>query len=225
LQSKEKGVEKSAEEKKTTSAIEGNVGGQKKRRMMTIMKAIHKTPSPVLAEKSVAHANVEANADAEADEAAPEAENSGGPLGTTMLEIDRIIADVVPKIEMAKVTTDGASPLKMKELEGASLEDIELDLRDLGGQELSEEDISELKEFTITGCYKPGSVLFGGVDDEILGCISNRARAKNVNTLSRSIGFPKLERDLNNYRRQHITGSLFYSNFKVLTWMFASLTY
>jgi hypothetical protein len=66
-----------------------------------------------------------------------------------MSEIDRIIADVVPEREMAEVTTDRASPLKMNELEGASSEDIELDLRHLGGQELSEEDISELKEFAL----------------------------------------------------------------------------
>jgi hypothetical protein len=44
LQSKEKGVEKSWEEKKTASTIGGNVGGQKKRWMMAVMKAIHKTP-------------------------------------------------------------------------------------------------------------------------------------------------------------------------------------
>ena len=81
----------------------------------------------------------------------------------------------------------------MKELEVASSEDIELDIRHLGGQELSEEDISKLKEFTIAGGYKPGSVLFGGVDKEILGCIPDRARAKTINTLSRSIGFLKLE--------------------------------
>jgi hypothetical protein len=80
-----------------------------------------------------------------------------------------------------------------------------LDLRHLGGQELSEEDISELKEFSIDGGYKPVSVLFGGIDEEILGCIPDCVGAKIVNTLSRSIGFPKLERDLNNYRRTHIT--------------------
>jgi hypothetical protein len=85
----------------------------------------------------------------------------------------------------------------------------------LGGQELSEEYISELKEFAIVGGYKPGSVLFGGVDEEILWCIPDRAATKIVNTLSNSIGFPKLEQDISNYRRQHITGSLFYSNFKV----------
>jgi hypothetical protein len=77
---------------------------------MDVMKAIHKTPPPVSAEKSVAPANAEANADVEADEAAPEAENRGGPLGTTMSEIDRIIADVVPEREMAEVTTNRASP-------------------------------------------------------------------------------------------------------------------
>jgi hypothetical protein len=146
--------------------------------MMAVMKAIHKTPPPVSAGKSVAPANAEANVDAEADEAAPKAKNSGGPLGTTMSEIDKIIADVVPEREMAEVTTDRASPLKMKELEGASSEDIVLDLRHLGGQELSEEDIFELKEFAIAGGYKPGSVLFGGVDEEILGCIPDHAGAK-----------------------------------------------
>jgi hypothetical protein len=62
-----------------------------------------------------------------------------------MSKIDRIIDDVVPEREMAEVTTDRASSLKMKELEGASSEDIELDLWHLGGQEFSEEDISELK--------------------------------------------------------------------------------
>jgi hypothetical protein len=36
-----------------------------------------------------------------------------------------------------------------------------------------------------------------------------------MNTLAKSIGFRKLERDVSNYRRQHIVGNLFYSNFKV----------
>jgi hypothetical protein len=110
---------------------------------------------------------------------------------------------VAPKKDIAEVSTDKA------------LKHTELDLRHLGGQEMSDEDISELKEFTLAGEYKPRSVLFGGVDEEILGCIPDRAGVKIVNTLSKTIGFSKLERDLSNYRRQHITGSLFYSNFKV----------
>jgi hypothetical protein len=57
-------------------------------------------------------------------------------------------------------------------------------------------------------------MLFGRVH-EVVGCILDRASAKIISTLSKSIGFPKLEKDINCYRRQHIIGSLFYSNFKV----------
>jgi hypothetical protein len=58
-------------------------------------------------------------------------------------------------------------------------------------------------------------MLFGGVDEESLGCIRDRIGAKIISTLSKNIGFPKLEKDISCYRRQHIIDSLFYSNFKV----------
>jgi hypothetical protein len=48
-----------------------------------------------------------------------------------------------------------------------------------------------------------------------LGCVRDQTGAKVIGTLSKSIGFPKLETDISRYRRQHIVGSLFYSNFKV----------
>jgi hypothetical protein len=86
----------------------------------------------------------------------------------------------------------------------------------LGGQQLFEEDKSELKEFAIYCGYQPGSILFGGVDEEILGCIRDHARAKIISTLSKSVGFLKLETNISCYRRQHIIYILFYSNFKVI---------
>jgi hypothetical protein len=58
-------------------------------------------------------------------------------------------------------------------------------------------------------------VLFGGINEEALGCIRDRTRAKIISTLSKSVGFLKLEADISSYQRQHIVGSLFYSNFKV----------
>jgi hypothetical protein len=58
-------------------------------------------------------------------------------------------------------------------------------------------------------------MLFGRVDEEILGCIRDRAGAKIIGTLSKSVDFPKLESDISGYRQQHVVGSLFYSNFKV----------
>jgi hypothetical protein len=177
----------------------GNARGQKKRRMMDVMQAIQKTLPSASAEKIVVPANTEDTVEAEANEATPKGEN----LETTLSEIDRLISDVALEKDIAKVSIDKAP------------EDKELDLQHLGGQELSDEDISELKEFALAGRYKPEFVLFGGVYEEILGCNPDRAEAKIVNTLSKTIGFPKLQRDLSNYRRQHMTESLFYSNFKV----------
>ena len=176
--------------------------------MMAVMMAMNKTP----------HRSRQKNvppADAEAGEVEVEAESSGGPLETTLSEIDKIIASVVSEREMDEVTAAEAIASKMKEIEETSSESKAFDLRHLGGQHLSEEDISELREFAIASGYQSGSVLFGGVDEEILGCIPDRAGAKIINTLSKSIEFSKLKWDLSNYRRQDITGSLFYSNFKV----------
>jgi hypothetical protein len=58
-------------------------------------------------------------------------------------------------------------------------------------------------------------MLFGGINEEALGCIRDRTRTKIISTLLKSVGFPKLEADISSYRQQHIVGSLFYSNFKV----------
>jgi hypothetical protein len=73
--------------------------------------------------------------------------------------------------------------------------------------ELSAEDISELREFAIAGGYRPVVVLFSGVDNDVLECIPDRDGAKVVNTLTKSIGFSKLESELSNIRKQHIVGS------------------
>jgi hypothetical protein len=78
-----------------------------------------------------------------------------------------------------------------------------------------EADKVELKEYGISCGYQPGSMLFGGVDEEILGCIRDRGGAKIIGTLSKSVGFPELESDISGYRQQHIVGSLFYYNLKV----------
>jgi hypothetical protein len=82
--------------------------------MMVVMRVMHKTPPPVAIEK------IAAPTDAEAGEIDTEAKNSRGPLGTTLSEIDRIIANVVPEREMDEVTAGWATTLKVKEIKGAS---------------------------------------------------------------------------------------------------------
>jgi hypothetical protein len=147
--------------------------------MMNVMQAIEQMPPPALADKTVVLVDAKGTTGAEADE-----------LATTMSEIDTLISDVVAKKDVAAARDKG------KRIEDATLEDKYFDLRHLGGQELSEEDKSELKEFAISCGYQPGSILFGGVNEEILGCIRDRAGAKIISTLSKSVGFPKLETDI-----------------------------
>ena len=167
------------------------MSGQKKRRIMNVMQAIEQTSSSASAEKTIVPANAEGTARAEANEATPEIDN----LTTTMSEIDRLISDVVPEKNVAETSTD-----KGKRTEETSSEDKNFDLWHLGGQQLSEEDISELKEFAISCGYQPGSMLFGGVNEEIMRCIRDRTGAKIISTLSKSIGLPKLEKDISCYR-------------------------
>jgi hypothetical protein len=103
-----------------------------------------------------------------------------------MSEIDRLIGNVAPGKNTEGAVAVETSTSKGKRTEEASLEDRSFDLQNLGGQQLSKEDISELKEFAISFGYQHRSMLFGGVDEEILGCIHDRARAKMVSTYQRA---------------------------------------
>jgi hypothetical protein len=76
--------------------------------MMAVMRAMHKTRL-VGARKKIAPSIAD-----EATEAAQEAESSGGPLGTTLSNIDRIIADVVPEREIDEVVATETLASKMK---------------------------------------------------------------------------------------------------------------
>jgi hypothetical protein len=131
----------------------------------------------------------------------------------TMSDIDRIISVVARDVTVDENVA--TTLVKEMEIDSGPSGEEDFDLQHLGGQELSEEEKLELKEFTMLCGYQPGALVFGGVDEEVLGCIRDRAGAKIVGTLSKSVGFPKLEADISGYRRQHIVGSLFYSNFKV----------
>jgi hypothetical protein len=169
------------------------------------MQAIERTPPSASASRMVPAASAEVEAAAKA-----------AKLVTSMLGIDKLISDMVAEETVVAAEENMAAvPDKGKKVVGASSGEKGFDLQHLGGQELSEADKEELKEYGISCGYQPRSMLFGGVDEEILGCIRDRAGAKLIDTLSKSVGFLKLESDISGYRWQHIVGSLFYSNFKV----------
>jgi uncharacterized protein YkwD len=193
------------QKKDQPSAAKEKAEGQKKRRIVNVMQAIDRTPPLASASRMVHAASDEAIAAAKA-----------AKLVTTMSGIDKLISDMVAEETAVTVEENMAAvPDKGKEVVDASSGEKGFDLRHLSGQELSEADKKELREYGISYGYQPGSMLFGGVDEEILGCIRVRAGAKIIGTLSKSVGFPKLESNISGYRRQHIIGSLFYSNFKV----------
>jgi hypothetical protein len=141
-------------------------------------------------------------------------------LESTISNIDKILLNMAT--EEATAATEEAMatvPEKGKKIaEHASEEEI-FNFQNLVGQELTKAKKEELKEYAISCRYQPGALLFGGVDDEKLGCVRDQTGAKVIDTLSKSIGFPKLEIDISRYRRQHLVGSLFYSNFKVKTFL------
>jgi hypothetical protein len=130
---------------------------RKKRHIKTVMKVVCKTP-PSEAKKKVAVSEADKPVDV-----AQGTEDSGSSLRTTLSKIDRLIVDVVPGKEADDATASRILASKTKNIGETSLEEKTFDLRHLGGQELIEEDISELKEFAIEGSYQPGSILFGGV--------------------------------------------------------------
>jgi hypothetical protein len=214
---------------KEDSATEGPAK-PKKRRIIQVTDVIHQTPPPVSASKIAIVETAEAEAEtteiaivgAEATgaEAAgteatgAEAETTGDSnLETTLEVIDNILLKMAE--DEAVVAAVNTATEKGKEQVEDILEEGNFNFQDLLGQELIGAEKEELKKYAISCGYKPGSMLFGGVNEGKLRCLRNRTEAKVVRTFSKSVGLPKIEADLCRYQRQHIAGSLLYANFKV----------
>jgi hypothetical protein len=201
-------------QKKDEPSATKKADGQKKRRIVTVMEAIEQTPPSASASKitPIKSAETTAEASASAEAAAAEATN----LENTLSRIDKLLLDmVVEETVAASEEVMATVPDKGKKITDAASDEKDFDLRNLVRQELSEAERKELQEYVISCGYRPGAMLFGGIDEGALGCIRDRTGAKIIGTLSKSVGFLKLEADISGYRRQHIVGSLFYSNFNV----------
>jgi hypothetical protein len=202
-------------QKKEEPSATKKADGLKKRRIGSVMQAIERTPPSASPSKIAPTASAEATAEANiSTEAAAAAEATN--LESTLSRIDKLLLDMPTEETVAAAEQVMApTPNKGKNIADAALEEKDFDLRNLVRQELSEAEKKELQEYGISFGYQPGAMLFGGIEEEALGCVRDRTGAKVIGTLSKSVGFPKLEADISSYRRQHIIGSLFYSNFKV----------
>jgi hypothetical protein len=189
----------------------------KKRRIIRVVEVIEQTPPLASASKTLA---IESSAAAEivpAEAESDEAETAEDVnLDATLSEIDTMLLDAAAEEATAAAEEiPGIVAGKGKGKAEDNSEEEDFNFQDIHGQELSKAEKEELKEYAISCGYRPGALLFGGVNEESLGCLRGHTGAKVVGTISKSVGFPKVEADLSRYRRQHIAGSLFYANFKV----------
>jgi hypothetical protein len=153
------------------------------------MQAIEETPPPASASKITPAAEVVASA---------EATN----LESTLSAIDKVLLDLAAEETAAAAEEVLATvPEKGKEIAKDISEEKGFNFQNIIGQELSKAEKEELQEYTISCGYQPGAMLFGGINEEALGCIRDRTGAKIISTLSKSVGFLKLEVDISSYRR------------------------
>jgi hypothetical protein len=193
----------------------------KKRRIITVIEAIEETPPPASASKAPAVESATATKATPTEAATTEAVPAkDANLESTLSNIDKILLDMAAE-EAATAAEEAVATVlgKEKEIAKDTSEEENFNFQNLIGQELSKTEKEELRDYVISSGYQPGVLLFGGVSDDSLGCLRDQTEAKVICTLSKSIGFPKLETDISRYRRQHIVDSLFYSNFKVKTFL------
>jgi hypothetical protein len=192
----------------------------KKQRIVTVTEVIEATPPRASAPKVPAIESTTATEDVPSEAATEEARAEDTKTEDINLEsiaadIDKMLLNMAAEEAAAATEEITAAKPEKEEMTEDTSEDETFDFQNLVGQELTEAEKEELKEYAISCGYRPGALLFGGIDDEKLGCIRDQTDAKVIGTLSKSIDFLKLEADISCYRRQHIVGSLFYSNFKV----------
>jgi hypothetical protein len=205
--------------KKGEPSVAKKSAGPKRQRIITVIEAIEETPLPASVSKHQLPKTLQPPKLPPTEVATAEAETAEDTnLEGTFSDIDKMLLNMAAE-EAATATEETLAtvPGKEKEIAKDTSGEKDFNFQNIIGQKLSKDEKEELRDYEISCGYQPGALLFGGIDDESLGCLRERTEAKVISTLSKSIGFPKLEADISRYRRHHIVGSLFYSNFKVKT--------
>jgi hypothetical protein len=189
------------QKKKEPSAAK-KYAGPKKRRIINVTEAIEETPPSASASKTPAVESATATEAAPTEATTAEAATADDAnLESTFSDIDRMFLDMATQeAATAAEKTMATVPGKEKEMAEDTSKEENFNFQNLIGQELSKAEKEELRDYAISCGYQPGAMLFGGIDDESLGCLRDRTGAKVISILSKSIGFPKLEADISRYR-------------------------
>jgi hypothetical protein len=160
-------------QKKKEPSIVKKAAGPKKRRIITVTEAIEETPRPASASKAPAVESATAIDAAPTEATTAEAELAeDANLESTLSNIDKMFLDMAAE-EAATAAEEGVAivPEKEKEIAEDASEKEDFNFQNLIGQELSKAEKEELRDYDISCGYEPGALLFGGVDDESLGCL------------------------------------------------------
>jgi hypothetical protein len=189
-------------QKKEEPSAAKKSAGPKRRRIITLIEAIEETPSPASASKTPTAEDATVTEAAPAEAATVEADTAEATnLESTFSNIDKMLLNMAPEEAAATAEETLATVLgKGKEIAEDISEQKDFNFQNIIGQELPKAEKEELRDYAISCGYKPGALLFGGIDDESLGCLRDRTGAKVISTLSKSIGFPKLEADISRYQ-------------------------
>jgi hypothetical protein len=189
------------QKKKKPSAAKKSAG-PKRPRIIIVIEAIQETPPPALASKTPAAEGATATEAAPTEATTAEAATAETTnLESTFSDIDKMLLNMAAEEAAAAAEETLATvPGKGKKIAEDTSEEKDFNFQNIIGQELSKTEKEELREYAISCGYQPGALLFGGIDEESIGCLRDRTGAKVISTLSKSVGFPKLEADISSYR-------------------------
>jgi hypothetical protein len=161
----------------------------KKQRIITVTQVIEGTPPGASAPKAP---TVESTT---ATEVAPSEATNAEAAGTEDINLESMVADI-DKILLNMATEEAAAeevvaateeitasePEREKEIVEEPSEDEAFNFQNLVGQELTKAEKEELKEYAISCGYRPGALLFGGIDDERLSVLYQRVLVSRSST-------------------------------------------
>ena len=145
----------------------------KRQRIIAVTEVIDKTPPRASAQRIPATEEITNIEITPSEVAAAEATSIEDlNLESTIEHIDKMLLDMATEeattaAEEAMTAVSG----KEKEIADEASEDEAFMFQNLVGEKLSKTEIEELKEYAKSCGYKPGALLFGGIDDEKLDCI------------------------------------------------------
>jgi hypothetical protein len=148
---------------------------EKRRRIITVIDAIEETPPSASASKTPVVGDTASTKAAPAEATTIEAEMAEDiNLESTFSDIDMMLLNMAAE-EAAAAAEETLAPAPRKEKGKEIAEDTsgenDFNFQNILGQKLSKAEKGELRDYAISCGYQPGALLFGGVDEESLGCL------------------------------------------------------